>query len=88
MNSRKSFDTAVVLISWSIWLERNARTFNRQNRSNAQMVVYIMEEAATWAQARYATFITGTQHPVPTLATGTASNTAGVQNSGRELLAA
>ncbi|KAF8718783.1 hypothetical protein HU200_025086 [Digitaria exilis] len=27
------FDTIVVLISWSLWLERNARTFNNAART-------------------------------------------------------
>uniref|UniRef100_K3ZFC5 Uncharacterized protein n=1 Tax=Setaria italica TaxID=4555 RepID=K3ZFC5_SETIT len=42
---RKSFDSTVILISWSIWLERNARTFNREEKTIAQLVHKITEEA-------------------------------------------
>ncbi|KAF8758092.1 hypothetical protein HU200_010756 [Digitaria exilis] len=50
-NSRKPFDSTVVLVSWAIWLERNARTFNRQHRTVVQMVDHILEVSA-WVQAR------------------------------------
>ncbi|KAF8694470.1 hypothetical protein HU200_038214 [Digitaria exilis] len=51
--SRKAFDSMVVLVTWSIWLERNARTFNRQERTAMQLVEHIMEEANIWPEARY-----------------------------------
>lgn len=73
-NNRKTFDSTVVLVSWAIWLERNARTFNRQHRTVAQMVSHILEDASTWAQARYKTII-GTAPQLP----------AGTSNTGREL---
>ncbi|XP_034573454.1 phenylacetaldehyde reductase isoform X3 [Setaria viridis] len=33
--ARKSFDSMLILTSWSIWLEHNARTFNRRENNDA-----------------------------------------------------
>ncbi|KAF8723592.1 hypothetical protein HU200_021549 [Digitaria exilis] len=59
--SRKPFDSTVVLVSWAIWLERNARTFNRQHRTVAQMVDHILKEAPAWVHARYKTIFSISQ---------------------------
>lgn len=50
---RKSFDSVVILISWSIWFERNARTFNREKQTVTQLVQKITEEAWAWIAGRY-----------------------------------
>nr|TKW01215.1 hypothetical protein SEVIR_8G165600v2 [Setaria viridis] len=47
--ARKSFDSMVILTSWSIWLERNPRTFNGEERTMMQLVHKISEEASAWA---------------------------------------
>lgn len=52
-DDRKAFDTTVILVVWCLWLERNARTFNRSSRTAAQLESWIREEANVWAQARY-----------------------------------
>ncbi|KAF8650784.1 hypothetical protein HU200_063688 [Digitaria exilis] len=55
--SRKAFDSMVELVTWSIWLERNARTFNRQEQTAMLLVEHIMEEANIWTQARYTALV-------------------------------
>ncbi|KAF8695940.1 hypothetical protein HU200_036816 [Digitaria exilis] len=50
---RKSFDTLVVLVAWSLWLERNARTFGRQSRNTAQLIQDINQEGNNWSQAHF-----------------------------------
>lgn len=52
-DARKSFDSFIILVSWSIWLERNNRTFNRQTRSVLQLQRHIQEQASDWVQARF-----------------------------------
>ncbi|KAF8729639.1 hypothetical protein HU200_017588 [Digitaria exilis] len=51
--SRKMFDTFIALVTWSIWLERNNRTFNRQARSTLQLQRHIQEQASEWTRARF-----------------------------------
>ncbi|KAF8700182.1 hypothetical protein HU200_034559 [Digitaria exilis] len=48
-DNRKHFDSLVILVAWSIWLERNARTFNRQQRTASQLAMLLKHEAAIWA---------------------------------------
>lgn len=50
---RKMFDTLVVLICWSLWLERNACTFNGEVRTAEQLVRHIGEEVTAWVRAFY-----------------------------------
>lgn len=52
-NSRKAFDSLVILVMWSLWLERNARTFDRRERCTTHLVADIQEEAKNWVDARY-----------------------------------
>ncbi|KAF8696021.1 hypothetical protein HU200_036903 [Digitaria exilis] len=42
----------VVLIVWNIWLERNARTFNRKDKTVSQLLDHILNEAAIRGQAK------------------------------------
>nr|TKW30598.1 hypothetical protein SEVIR_2G048700v2 [Setaria viridis] len=51
--ARKSFDSLVVLVAWFIWLERNAQTFNRHQRTADLLVKDITEEISDWVQARF-----------------------------------
>ncbi|KAF8669944.1 hypothetical protein HU200_051126 [Digitaria exilis] len=44
--ARMMLDTFIALVSWSIWLERNNLTFNRQARSVIQLQQHIQELAA------------------------------------------
>ncbi|KAF8733028.1 hypothetical protein HU200_015386 [Digitaria exilis] len=76
-DSRKLFDSMVVLIAWNIWLERNARTFNRQDKTTTQLLAHISNEAAIWRQARFPTMLSPvtTQH-LPSL----------VPSAGRQLV--
>lgn len=51
--SRKTLDSLAVLTAWSLWLQRNARTFNRQVTGAAQLMEKIKQEALLWVQAKY-----------------------------------
>lgn len=55
----------VIRVASSLWLERNARTFNRMKRCTAQLVVDIIEEAKTWVSACYVNIalLVEDQHP-------------------------
>ena len=50
---RRGFDSLFFLIGWSIWKERNARTFNGVSTSAARLEVSIQEEADAWCMAGY-----------------------------------
>lgn len=74
-SSRKTFDSMVVLVAWSLWLERNARTFGRRQRTEAELLAHIKEEANTWIAARYATLaplVLGRNHVRVDVTTGRA----------------
>ena len=47
---RKCFDTLVILIFWTIWKERNRRTFDHVSRSVNDVVNLVFEEAVSWLQ--------------------------------------
>lgn len=49
--SRKGFDSLVMLVCWSLWKERNARTFRNEASSASDLCDRIREEAALWVQA-------------------------------------
>lgn len=51
----------IVLVVWSMWLERNAQTLNRQVKSVAQLLAQIMEEGNAWVQANYSMLPSDTQ---------------------------
>ena len=48
---KKGLDTAVMLVSWMIWKERNARVFNGTQQSLSQLVQGILEEGSNWIRA-------------------------------------
>jgi hypothetical protein len=50
---KKVMDSLIVLVSSSIWLERNARIFNKTNKSAAELSKCITEEVSIWIQARF-----------------------------------
>lgn len=62
---RKFYDSAVVLITWSIWLERNARTFNREEKTVPLLVRKITEEAWVRISGRYRNLLPLVQNEPP-----------------------
>jgi hypothetical protein len=48
---KKKFNTIVMLVSWSIWWERNSRVFENDCRPLAQILDQIQSEARLWATA-------------------------------------
>ena len=53
MDSRPMFDAVTFLISWSIWKERNGRTFNGVSRSFRDLVFDVLHEADVWVSAGF-----------------------------------
>jgi hypothetical protein len=51
---RKRFDTLVILASWTLWKQRNARVFGNTSaqRNSTQIVTSILEEFKLWETAR------------------------------------
>ncbi|KAM0906593.1 hypothetical protein ACQ4PT_016669 [Festuca glaucescens] len=51
---RKRFDTMTICTAWTIWKQRNARTFGnvREQKSVDQMVVQIRDEFHLWERAK------------------------------------
>jgi len=52
-DTRKGFDSLVVLVSWLLWKERNNRTFDRRARTAQEMQVAVVDEIVMWIQAGY-----------------------------------
>lgn len=50
---RKGFDSLFFLIRWSIWKERNARTFNGTTADPSRLARLIQVEASEWCLAGY-----------------------------------
>jgi len=50
---RRGFDSLFFLVCWSLWKERNARTFDRSSRQPAALLQAILEEASLWVAAGY-----------------------------------
>ncbi|KAL6595666.1 hypothetical protein ACP70R_048006 [Stipagrostis hirtigluma subsp. patula] len=48
---KKGLRSAIILVSWEVWNERNARTFNRTERPAQSLIHRIKEEAAIWIWA-------------------------------------
>jgi hypothetical protein len=48
---RKALESMVVLTCWMIWLQQNARTFNRQLLTVPELTNKILEEVDTWISA-------------------------------------
>lgn len=51
--ARAGFDSLFLLIGWSIWKERNARTFGGQSCSPMGLLASILDEAREWNVAGY-----------------------------------
>ncbi|KAM3364678.1 hypothetical protein ACQJBY_014814 [Aegilops geniculata] len=50
--TRKGFDTFVMLICWTLWKQRNARVFgSRQIKNEWETVDLIFDDLRTWATA-------------------------------------
>jgi hypothetical protein len=49
----KGFDSLFFLVGWSIWKERNARTFNGSPSDPAILARMIQDEASEWCLAGY-----------------------------------
>ena len=47
-NLRRGFDSLVVLVSWTLWKERNVRTFDNTSCTSAQTLAKVKEEANAW----------------------------------------
>ena len=52
-DTRKGFDSLVVLVSWLLWKERNNRTFDRRARTAQEMQAEVVDEIVMWIQAGY-----------------------------------
>lgn len=55
--SRKGFDSLVMLICWTHWKERNARTFRNEASSARELSLQIIQEAALWVWAGFASLL-------------------------------
>ena len=58
---RRGFDSFFFLVGWSLWKERNARTFDRRTAAPPDLATFIFSEAACWLTA-------GNRHLGPLLA--------------------
>jgi hypothetical protein len=54
---RKSFDPAVLLVSWRLWKERNARVLDNIVRPVMQVLSLAIKEANDWITAGWFTAI-------------------------------
>ena len=50
---RRGFDSLVVLVSWTLWKERNARTFDNTSCTPTQTVAKVKEELNAWLAAGF-----------------------------------
>lgn len=50
---RRGFDSLFFLVGWTLWKERNARTFNGIATSPLDLALKIQEEANEWCLAGY-----------------------------------
>ena len=48
---KKGLDTAVMLLSWMVWKERNVRVFNNVERTLNHLLTDIIAEGGNWIQA-------------------------------------
>jgi hypothetical protein len=51
--SKKALDSLILLVCWFIWLEHNARVFNRRSHTVLDVVSHILQELNAWIAARY-----------------------------------
>lgn len=52
-DQRRPFDSLVLVVSRIVWKERNARTFDRQHRTTAQVISAIREEVHEYVAAGF-----------------------------------
>lgn len=52
-DSRRGFDSMVLLVGWQLWKERNSRTFNAVTAAPTVVFNAIIEEANLWVLAGY-----------------------------------
>jgi hypothetical protein len=50
---RRGFDSVVLLVAWSVWKERNRRTFEGLHSSALEVVRSIVEEGQLWVSAGF-----------------------------------
>jgi len=50
---RKDFDSFFFLLGWSLWKERNDRTFRGTSTTAQQRALLIKEEADAWCRAGF-----------------------------------
>jgi hypothetical protein len=50
---KRSFNTIVMLVSSTVWKERNARAFQGNSSLAQQLTQSIIDEASAWLQAGY-----------------------------------
>jgi len=50
-DQKKGLDIAVMLVSWLVWKERNARVFNNLERTPGQLLDDILAEGGSWIRA-------------------------------------
>jgi hypothetical protein len=48
---RKTFDSLVILIAWSIWKERNRRIFQKEKVTTNELVDLIIDDGRLWCYA-------------------------------------
>ena len=51
---QKGFDSAILLVSWWLWKERNSRVFDNVAYTAAQAMRKVMEEGDEWITAGFA----------------------------------
>jgi hypothetical protein len=59
-DNRKALSSIIMLVSWTIWKERNARIFNHKSVPNAVLLNIIKTEVKLWvaAGAKCLSFVT------------------------------
>jgi len=50
-DQKKRLDSAVMMVSWLIWKQRNARVFNNAEKTLNQLLSDIFSEDNVWVQA-------------------------------------
>ncbi|GJN32057.1 hypothetical protein PR202_gb20530 [Eleusine coracana subsp. coracana] len=48
---RRAFDSLVVLVVWSLWVERNARVFRQRSKSTTALATHVLDELDWWCRA-------------------------------------
>jgi hypothetical protein len=50
---RRGFDSAVLLVSWRTWKERNSRVFDGVASLAAQVVLKVLEDGEEWVRTGF-----------------------------------